>query len=46
MLKDLRYEPRLYHNRTSELKSRKLALEQEINNLKRRRDNYDGINPI
>jgi RNA processing factor Prp31 len=46
MLKDLRYELRLYHNRISELKSRKLALEQEINNLKRRRDNYDGINPI
>jgi transposase len=35
-----------YHNRISELKDRKLALEQEINSLQRRRDNYDGINPI
>ena len=35
-----------YHNRISELKDRKLALEQEINHLQRRRDNYDGINPI
>lgn len=32
-----------YHNRISELKSRKLALEQEINSLQRRIDNYDGI---
>ena len=46
MLKDQRYEIRVYHNRISELKSRKSALEQEINNLRQRRDNYDGINPI
>jgi hypothetical protein len=44
--KDLRYELRLYHNRISELISRKSALEQEINNLQRRLVNYDGINPI
>lgn len=35
-----------YHNRISELKSRKLALEQEIDYLQERRDNCDGINPI
>jgi transposase len=44
--KDLKYELRLYHNRISELKDRKSALEQEINDLQKRRDNYDGINPI
>ncbi|MGN6622997.1 MAG: hypothetical protein ACTHKK_02525 [Candidatus Nitrosocosmicus sp.] len=44
--KDLSYELEFYHKRISELKSRKLALEQEINSLQRRRDNYDGINPI
>jgi transposase len=35
-----------YHNRISELKVKKLDLEQEIKDLQRRRDNYDGINPI
>jgi transposase len=44
MLKDLSYELRLYHNRISELKDRKLALEQQINYLQGRIDNYDGIN--
>jgi hypothetical protein len=44
--KDLSYELRLYHNRISELKTRKSALEQEINYLQGRIDNYDGINPI
>jgi transposase len=45
-LKDLCYELEFYHNRISELKSRKLTLEQEVNSIQRRRDNYDGINPI
>jgi transposase len=44
--KDLKYELRLYHNRISELKDRKLELEQEIKYLRSKRDNYDGINPI
>jgi transposase len=44
--KDLNYELEFYNKRISELKSRKLALEQEINYLKAKRDNYDGINPI
>ena len=44
--KDLKYELRFYHNRISELKDRKLALEQEINDIQRRIDNYDGINQI
>ena len=35
-----------YHYRISELKSRKSNLEQDVNNLKRRSDNYGGINPI
>ena len=35
-----------YHYRISELKSRKSDLEQDVNNLKRRSDNYGGINPI
>jgi hypothetical protein len=30
MLKDLSYELRLYHNHISQLKPRKLAIEQEI----------------
>jgi hypothetical protein len=44
--KDLKYELRLYHNRISELESRKSALERQINDLQRRIDNYDGIHPI
>jgi septal ring factor EnvC (AmiA/AmiB activator) len=44
-LKDLSEELEFYHNRISELRSRKSILEQEINSLRRRRDNYDGINP-
>jgi hypothetical protein len=32
-LKDLCYELEFHHNRISELKSKKLALEQEINSL-------------
>jgi prefoldin subunit 5 len=35
-----------YYNRISELKDRKSALEQAINDLQRRIDDYDGINPI
>jgi transposase len=38
-LKDLCYELRLYHNRISELKSRKSDLEQEINYLQEKRAN-------
>ena len=44
--KDLYEDVKFYHKCISDLKSRKLALEQEINSLQRRRDNYDGINPI
>jgi prefoldin subunit 5 len=44
--KDLSEDVKFYHKCISDLKSRKLALEQEINSLQRRRDNYDGINPI
>ena len=45
-LKDLGEEIEFYHNHISELKSRKSILEQEVNSLGQRRDNYDGINPI
>jgi DNA invertase Pin-like site-specific DNA recombinase len=39
-LKDLYYKLEFYHKHISELKSRKLALEQGINSLRQRRDNY------
>lgn len=45
-LKDICYELGFYHTRISELKDTKSALEQEVNSLKRRRDNYDGITPV
>jgi prefoldin subunit 5 len=45
-LKDQRYEIRFNQNRISELKSIKLALEEEIESLRQRRDDYDDINPI
>jgi chromosome segregation ATPase len=46
MSKELREDIAFYHKCISELKSTKLALEQEINSLQRRIDNYDGITPI
>ena len=44
--KDLSYEIEFYHKCISELKTRKSALEQEINYFQGGIDNYDGINPI
>ena len=44
--KDLDNIIAFYHNHISELKDRKSDLEQEINDLQRRIDNYDGINSI
>jgi transposase len=45
-IEDLEKILAFYHARISELKDRKLALEQEINYLRAKIDNYDGINPI
>jgi hypothetical protein len=45
-LKDLCYELEFYHNRISELKYRKLKLEQEDNSLRQRRNNYGSIDAI
>jgi predicted metal-dependent hydrolase len=35
-----------YHDRIYELKSQKSSLEREINYLREKRDNYDGISPL
>lgn len=44
-LKDLSEEVvSFYHNRISELKVRKLSLEQEVSSIQQRKDNYDRIN--
>ena len=46
MSQKISYEIEFYHDRISELKTRKINLEQEINYIQRRMDNYDGINRI